>query len=180
MKYLTPCLKVKSTENNGEVCGYASVFDIADSYGDIVEHGAFKTAVENFKNGKSPKLLWQHNVDFPIGVVEEMFEDEHGLFVKCRLLQEISKAKEVHCLLQNGAIDGFSIGYKIRGHRFEKGHQYLTDIDLLEISIVTFPACESATVNDVKAQNEIIQSLKTITNKIKGYTKHERGNTKCD
>ncbi|MCR5224456.1 MAG: HK97 family phage prohead protease [Alphaproteobacteria bacterium] len=170
MKYLTPCLQVKSIENNGEVSGYASVFNVVDSYGDIVEHGAFKTAVDDFKNGKIPKLLWQHNVDIPIGVVEEMTEDEHGLFVKCRLIQEIPKAKEIYHLLKNKAIDGFSIGYRIRGHRFENDYQYLTDIDLLEISVVTFPACESAIVNDIKSQNEIIQSLKTITNKIKEYT----------
>ena len=86
MKYLTPCLQVKSIENNGEVSGYASVFNVVDSYGDIIEHGAFKTAVDNFKNGKIPKLLWQHNVDFPIGVVEEMTEDE--------AIQKINESKK--------------------------------------------------------------------------------------
>lgn len=171
MKYLKPCLHIKSVEANGEVCGYASVFDEVDSYGDIVTHGAFRASIENFHKGKMPKLLWQHDVNCPIGIIEEIKEDQHGLFVKCRLLLEVEKAKDVYCLIKNKAIDGFSIGYKLRDSYFENGYHYLTDVDLLEISIVTFPACESAVIEDVKSQANVLKNINTINQLIKGYIK---------
>ena len=149
MKYLTPCLNLKSINDEGEISGYASVFNVVDGYNEIVVKNAFKTAIENFKKGKIPKLLWQHDVNFPIGIITEMVEDDHGLFIKFKLLQEITKAKEIYYLLKNKAIDGLSIGYRLKNSYYKNNYKFLTDIDLLEISIVTFPACEQATVESV-------------------------------
>lgn len=171
MKYLTPCLQIKSINNDGAISGYASVFDVVDSYGDIVVRGAFQSAIELFNRGKYPKLLWQHDVNYPIGVIDDVAEDQRGLFVKCHLLLEVQKAREVHCLIKNKAIDGFSIGYKLKDSYFENGHQYLTDIDLLEISIVTFPACENALIEEVKSQDNILKNINSINQLIKGYIK---------
>jgi HK97 family phage prohead protease len=156
--------------DDGEISGYASVFNIADSYSDVVLSGAFAAAINDFKSEKRPKLLWQHDVNFPIGVIEDITEDDYGLFIRGRLLMEIPKAKEVYYLLKNKAIDGFSIGYRIRDSYFSNNNQYLTDIDLLEISIVTFPACPSATVGDVKNQWDVLQKIKEISNKLRGKT----------
>lgn len=171
MKYLTPCLQIKSINNDGAISGYASVFDVVDSYGDIVVRGAFQSAIDLFNQGKYPKLLWQHDVNHPIGVIDDVTEDQRGLFVKCHLLLEVQKAREVHCLIKNKAIDGFSIGYKLKDSYFENGHQYLTDIDLLEISIVTFPACENALVAEVKSQDNILKNINSINQLIRGYIK---------
>ncbi|MDR0968297.1 MAG: HK97 family phage prohead protease [Holosporaceae bacterium] len=168
MKYLTPRLCLKSLDENGEISGYASVFDVVDGYGDVVARGAFKNAVADSIAGKKPKLLWQHDVNSPIGVIEEIREDDRGLFIKGRLLLEIPKAKEVYSLLKNKAIDGFSIGYKIKGNHFRGGRQYLTDIDLLEISIVTFPACEEATVEKVKSKEDVLRKIIEISRRVKG------------
>ncbi|MDR1982792.1 MAG: HK97 family phage prohead protease [Holosporaceae bacterium] len=168
MKYLTQHLHLKSISEDGEISGYASVFNVVDGYGDIVMKGAFTNAVEIFAaGGKKPKLLWQHDVNYPIGVINEIFEDNYGLFVKARLLLEIPKAQEVYFLLKNKAIDGFSIGYKVKNNYFKNNKQYLTDINLLEVSIVTFPACESATVEDVKYCDNILGKIKAISQKIK-------------
>jgi HK97 family phage prohead protease len=154
-------------QDDGEISGYASVFNMADGYGDVVLKGAFATAVNDFKSGKRPKLLWQHDVNSPIGVIEDIVEDNYGLFIGCCLLMEIPKAKEIYHLLKNKAIDGFSIGYRIRDSYFSNNNQYLTDIDLLEVSIVTFPACQSAVVEDVKSQLYVLQKIKEISNKLK-------------
>jgi HK97 family phage prohead protease len=174
MKFLTPYLYVKSMNDDGKISGYASVFGVVDGYDDVVVKGAFRTSIINFKAGQKPKLLWQHDVNFPIGMIEDIREDSYGLFIKCNLLLEIPKAKEIYYLLKNKAIDGFSIGYRIRDSYFNNNKQYLTDIDLLEVSIVTFPACQSAVVEDVKSYNNILQRIKQISNKIKGKINEQR------
>ena len=123
------------SEKDGEVSGYASVFNVVDGHGDIIQKGAFKNSVKFFKSGhKKPKFLWQHEVASPIGVIEDIFEDDYGLFVRARLLQGIPKADEARLLIKSGAINGFSIGYTIK-NKFARGtNNYLTDINLLEIS----------------------------------------------
>jgi HK97 family phage prohead protease len=158
---------MKSTDENGEISGYASVFNVVDGYGDVVVAGAFRKAVADFASGKRPKLLWQHDAGAPIGVLEEIREDRCGLFVRAKLLLEIAKAREVYFLLKNKAIDGFSIGYRIRNNYFRDNKQYLTDIELLEVSVVTFPACGSAIVNDVKRGDDLLRKIRAISRQIK-------------
>lgn len=178
MKFLTSHIEKKFLKDNGEISGYASVFNVKDGYNDVILRGAFKKSENNFKIGRRPKLLWQHDVSSPIGVIEEMHEDEHGLFIRCRLLLEIEKAKEAYALLKGEAIDGFSIGYKIKDSYFCNGARYLTDIELLEVSIVTFPACKEATIENVKNDKSkstdisgYINLIKDISNKIEQLTK---------
>jgi HK97 family phage prohead protease len=194
MKFLTTTsTQIKSLTDQGEISGYASVFNIVDGYGDIVVKGSFKNTIKNFNLGKKPKLLWQHDKSIPIGVIDELREDNYGLFIKSHLLLEIPKAREIYSLLKNKVIDGFSIGYKVKDSFFESGIQYLTDIDLMEISIVTFPACEGALVGDVKSQNdgscndldknicndggdkECIYKIRQISNKINNIIKGRYG-----
>jgi HK97 family phage prohead protease len=99
-------------------------------------------------------MLWQHDSRQPIGVYDEIKEDDNGLFVKGRLLvNDIEKAKEAYALIKAGAISGLSIGYTIKGsEKGKEGHLYLKELALWEISIVTFPANEQANVNSVKAK----------------------------
>lgn len=82
-----------------------------------------------------------------------MREDDYGLFIKAKLLLELPQVRDIYCLLKNKAINGFSIGYRINQKINQNGRQILTKLNLLEISIVTFPACESAVVDDVKSLN---------------------------
>jgi HK97 family phage prohead protease len=180
MKFSTQNLQLKSIEENGEISGYASVFRVIDGHGDCVENGAFANAVRKFKAGKKPKLLWQHDGNFPIGVITDIHEDNYGLFLKARLLFEIPKAKEVYALLKNRAIDGFSIGYRIKDEYFDNGVHHLTNLELVEVSIVTFPACTEAVVSDVKADctcvqvnddmKKCLELIKNISKKINKFT----------
>ncbi|RMH39760.1 MAG: HK97 family phage prohead protease [Alphaproteobacteria bacterium] len=128
--------------------GYASVFGVVDRGGDVVARGAYAKSLERLRSdGRSVKLLWQHNPAEPIGVWDEIVEDEHGLRVKGRLLPEVARAREAAALLEARAIDGLSIGYRpVSATRDEKGRRVLTEIDLWEVSLVTFPMLPAAKV----------------------------------
>lgn len=147
-------LEIKSLDEKGMFEGYGSIFGNKDSYGDIVQPGAFKDFLGSNKPA-SVKLLWQHNTQEPIGVYEEIYEDEKGLFVKGRLLiDDIARAKEAYALLKAGAINGLSIGFTIEpgGSEYSKNGtiRNLTKLSLWEISIVTFPANTRAKVANIK------------------------------
>ncbi len=148
----TVAFDVKSLNAEGEFEGYGSIFGNKDSYGDVVVRGAFNNHLSSVKP-ESIKMLWQHNPHEPIGVYSEVKEDSTGLFVKGRLLvNDIPKAREAYALLKAQAIDGLSIGYTINanGSEYKDNINYLKNLKLWEISIVTFPANEIATVNAVK------------------------------
>lgn len=100
-------------KNGCEISGYASVFGEADQLGDVVPIGAYKACLQALKSeGRSVKMLWQHDPTKPIGVWDEIHEDGNGLFVKGRLLPEIQAGSEALTLIKAGAIDGLSIGYR--------------------------------------------------------------------
>lgn len=131
--------------------GYASVFGVVDQGMDVVERGAFAKTLGTRK----VKMLWQHDTSQPIGVWDEIRENERGLFVKGRLLPEVEKGREAMALLKAGAIDSMSIGYRTMEAEAwtanGRGVRKLTEIDLFEISLVTFPMLPDAKVTDVKS-----------------------------
>lgn len=143
-------LAVKSTDVAGRFAGYASVFNIVDNQRDMIIRGAFANTLKG--RVSSIKLLWQHQQSEPIGVLDDMFEDEHGLYVEGRLLLQIQRAKEAHALLKSGALNGLSIGYSPVRYRIDAatGVRILSEIDLWEVSLVTFAANEAAGVTVVK------------------------------
>ena len=150
MAYKSLPLSLKSAPGqDGVFEGYASVFGIVDQGMDMVERGAFSKSLGTRK----VKMLWQHNTDQPIGIWQEIREDEHGLFVKGRLIPEVEKAREAMALLKAGALDSMSIGYRTieANTEGERRIRKLTEIDLFEISLVTFPMLEAAKVTDVKS-----------------------------
>lgn len=150
--------KVKSLDDSGTFSGYASVFDNEDSYGDIVVSGAFSNSIKALEDsGKKLPILWQHDPSQPIGVFEELKEDERGLHVKGRLLvDEVRQAKEAYALMKAGALDGLSIGYRTNKAdlNLDTGIRRLLDVDLKESSIVTFPANEESRIEAVKQKLE--------------------------
>lgn len=149
-------LDTKDVDDAGVIEGYASIFGNVDSYGEIVEPGAFiKSLEKSQKTGRKIKMLWQHDPHQPIGVWDELAEDKKGLRVRGRLLIDQSpKAREAHGLLQAGALDGLSIGYRTIKSSPKEGKQgivSLNELDLLENSVVTFAANERARVEVVKS-----------------------------
>ena len=146
--------ELKFLAETGVFEGYASVFDVTDSVNDRIVAGAFRDSLENFrKSGSLPPLLWQHNGAEPIGAWREMYEDSHGLFVRGELfVDDIALAKEACKLLKESVVTGLSIGYRTKeSYRDEKsGVRVLTRVELLEVSLVTFPANAHARVTGVK------------------------------
>jgi len=144
-------LEVKALHENGRFAGYASVFDVVDSQGDRVRRGAFRTSLTQRQT--PVKLLWQHQWEQPIGVIEQIYEDAHGLYVEGRLILEVAQAREAHALLKEGAVRGMSIGYQVKQSRRDpdSGVRELLAVELWEISLVTLPANAQANVTVVKA-----------------------------
>lgn len=148
-------LDVKAIGDDGTIEGYGSTFGNVDSYGEIVEPGAFAASLaEAGRKGRTIKMLWQHDPEQPIGVWDELVEDSKGLRVKGRLLITASnRAAEAHGLLREKALEGLSIGYRVVKAKPDPAREnviLLTKLDLREVSIVTFAANERARVDAVK------------------------------
>lgn len=152
-------------EEKGLFEGYASIFGNVDAYRDVIHKGAFSESLLKRK----PKLLWQHKIDEPIGIYTEIREDEKGLFVKGSLEIESDFGKRVYNLLKKGALDGLSIGYSTKEAEFDKEKQIrnLKKVNLFEISLVTIPANEKATLINVKSTEEENEKTKKSFSKNK-------------
>jgi len=151
-------LQIKATGDDGTVEGYGSVFDVIDSYADIIQKGAFVKSIDSHKAaGTMPAMLWQHDSSVPIGVWTEMAEDKNGLMLRGKLAMDTVKGKEAHALLKMGALNGLSIGFMSKQWACdqETDVRTLTEIDLWECSIVTFPANTKARVTNVKSTDDI-------------------------
>lgn len=131
------------------LAGYASLFGTRDRGGDVVQRGAYAASLAAVAaGGRRIRMLWQHDPAQPIGVWDTLREDERGLWVKGRLLPEVARGREALALLAAGAIDGLSIGYRARrAERDASGARRLLDVDLWEISLVTFPMLPEARVS---------------------------------
>lgn len=143
---------LKAADEDGRFKGIASAYGNVDFGMDIVEAGAF---AETVKGGKKPKMLWQHNPGEVIGVWEKMTDVDDGLMVEGRLLTDIQRARDAYTLLKAGAIDGLSIGYRVKEYSYDELEDGRTvrrikQAELPEVSIVTFPMNARATVTDVK------------------------------
>ncbi len=123
------------------ITGYASLFGVGDQGGDVVQRGAYAASLAALAaRGGRVKMLWQHDPTQPIGVWDEVREDARGLWVKGRVLTDVARGREALALIGAGAIDGLSIGYRTRrATKAEGGGRLLAELDLWEVSLVTFP-----------------------------------------
>lgn len=169
-------LEQRQVGDKGEFEGYGSVFGVEDSYGEIVSQGAFaQSLADHRKTGTLPALLWQHDPHKPIGTYTEMREDEKGLYVKGQLALDTQLGKEAHALLKCGALNGLSIGFMPVKWEYDEETQIrtLTEIDLWECSLVTFPANTAARVSGTKA----IENISSLTSwkDVEEYLRDEGG-----
>ena len=149
-----PCeFKQLDTEEDGAFEGYASIFNNKDLGNDVIRKGAS----ENTLKGKKPKqikLLYQHKTDEPIGVIDSLTEDNKGLYLKGRLAMGTQKGKEVYELMKMGALDSMSIGYRLTPEDYKydpkERRRVIKSVDLMEISLVTFPMNPKAKITKVK------------------------------
>lgn len=145
---------VKALKDDGTLTGYGSVFGVVDSYKEIVAPGAFaKSLAASAAKGRPLPMLWQHRSGEPIGLWTAVSEDEYGLRLEGRLLKdEVRLAGEAYALLKANVISGLSIGYWVRQSSYDEktGVRTLIELDVEEVSLVTFPANEEARIDAVK------------------------------
>lgn len=165
----TKFLALERGESGGaEIAGYASVFSEADQNGDVVAPGAFARSLRQLTaDGRRIKMLWQHDPMQPIGVWESVAEDSRGLRVQGRLLTDVVRGAEAAALLSAGAIDGLSIGYRtIRAEKAGRGRR-LIELDLWEVSLVTFPMLPNARASE-KAPDPEAELAEALSAALKG------------
>lgn len=137
---------------DGQFEGLASIFGVADLGKDVVERGAFTDSLAR-RGASGVRLLWQHDPAEPIGRWLAIREEPRGLFVRGQLSLAVARAREVHALMREGAVDGLSIGFRTLRARTDprSGLRRLLQVDLWEISVVTFPLMPLARVSAVKS-----------------------------
>ncbi len=142
--------------------GYASLFDARDQGGDVVQKGAYGVSLKALMAaGRQVKMLWQHDPAQPIGIWDEVREDAKGLWVKGRLLDSVARGREAAALIEAGAIDGLSIGYRtVKASKNTKGQRLLQELELWEVSLVTFPMLPSARLT--AKEDDTLQSLREM------------------
>lgn len=150
--------KADKVSDDGTFTGYGSVFGNVDSYREVVAKGAFSESLKALKKAGDPlPALWQHRGDSPIGGYDVLEEDDHGLKVEGFLLiDEVAQAREAHALMKRRVVKGLSIGYYVQADSYDEKEKVrtLTKLDLVEISIVTFPANSEAMIDAVKHKLE--------------------------
>lgn len=145
-------LDTKAIGDDGTFEGYASVFGHVDSHRDVIEVGAFKSSLAE-RPVSRVKMLRQHRQDEPIGVWIAAAEDSKGLHVKGRLIREVPLAAQTYALMKEGALDQLSIGFRTKRDRFDRkaAVRHVEEVDLREISIVTFGSNDKAAISAVKS-----------------------------
>ncbi|MEE1611230.1 HK97 family phage prohead protease [Microvirga sp. CF3016] len=142
---------LNAVDADGVFEGYASLFGAADLGKDVVMPGAFSDSLRK-RGVRDVRLLWQHDPGQPIGRWLVIAEDRRGLRVRGKLNLAVERAREIHALMREGAVDGLSIGFRVERARAERptGLRRLEKLDLWEISVVTFPMLPDARVETVK------------------------------
>lgn len=148
----------------GEFSGYGAFFNNVDSYGDVIAPGAFKANLREWRADKRlPPMLLQHggwmmtDTDaLPVGKWTKIEEDEKGLLVEGRIINlDTDLGKRVYGAMKEGVLDGMSIGYRAKkftlGTKPAEPRRKLEAVELIEVSLVTFPANGKARVASVKS-----------------------------
>ena len=133
-----------------EISGYASLFWTRDLNDDVTAAGAFGASLARTGAG-GVKMLCQHDADRPVGVWDEVVEDGRGLFVRGRIFDITPEGRLCAALVRAGAMDGLSIGFKaVKARPDDSGRlRVLTQVELWEVSVVTFPMLPGARISTV-------------------------------
>lgn len=150
---------IKFTDDSRKFSGYASVFGGVDAYNDTIVKGAY---LDTLKDRDRPvRMRWNHFGPV-IGKYIDLHEDEKGLYFEGELTPKHSVAENVYASLKHGAVDGMSIGYRVKEEETQGDTRLLKKIDLIEISVVEEPADLGAKVGDVKHTLEMMEHLESI------------------
>ncbi len=131
--------------------GYASIFNKPDIAGDIILPNAFNNTLKR-DNLHDIKMLYQHDTSCLLGKWIRFTQDAKGLYVTGDIVMSTMIGKEVSILIQEKIINGLSIGFRTKYSNYgqTKSQRFISELDLIEISLVTFPMqtdailCQSA------------------------------------
>ena len=154
---------IASAEDDRIFEGYASTFGGIDTFGDTLIAGAFADSLETMQ--RKPLMLYGHSTANVVGKWLDIHEDETGLYVQGEFTPNHTLSNDVYASMRHGAVDGLSIGFRVPvggAEELDSGGRRITKVDLVEISIVGFPADAGARVSSVKMSDEInaIQSIR--------------------
>jgi phage prohead protease, HK97 family len=145
-------LETKSFDDkSGSFEGYLSLYGNEDRQHDIVEKGAW--SIES----KPLPILYRHNRDDLLGGVEELIDDDRGLFVRGQLNLDVARAREVYSLMKQGLIRGLSPGYNETKDTYTGNVRHILSANLQEISLTPFPANIEATITSYKEAGEDLE-----------------------
>ncbi|MBL4617072.1 MAG: HK97 family phage prohead protease [Robiginitomaculum sp.] len=144
-----------------EIEGYASRFYVRDLAGDMVLPGAFVGSLSGRKANRI-RMLFQHDTSELIGVWDEIIEDQTGLFVRGRLFADGPRGRTAMALVKRGSVDGLSIGFRTKNARKAGNGRDLYEIDLWEVSIVTFPMLPTARLHLATANHPATAGLLSL------------------
>ena len=138
-----PAVALRAPAGGLAIEGYASLWGVADLNGDVVARGAFEASV-TAAGARGVRMLHQHESRSVVGVWDEIREDEHGLWVRGRIMDWSAEARFAQALSKAGALDGLSIGFRSQRARREGRLRVLVEVALWEVSLVTFPMLPGA------------------------------------
>lgn len=135
--------KLAKTSKGLKIAGYANTTD-KDRVGDVVTAQAWAKGVDNYR--KNPVLLYQHKHDQPIGKVDKVTVDKKGIYVEGNVSDAAEKLHGVQTLIKDGALKSFSVGFRVKDGKYDphSDSMTITDVELLEISVVSVPANQNS------------------------------------
>lgn len=156
-------------KSEGTFSGFASTSDL-DRGGDIIVKGAFARTLK--ERASKVKVLWQHDMSKPIGRPTLLEERDGGLYIEGKI-SDIPLGREAMELLKDGVVDSMSIGYTVTESSYnDRGVRVIEDLDLYEVSLVTFPMNEKARITGVKEDNLNVRDIeKTLRDA--GYSRSQ-------
>lgn len=149
LEFKAAALDSFTISDEGEVTGYGSVFGERDQDGDTVIKGAFKRTLRERKGSVIPMLREHYPADV-VGAWTSFEEDDRGLRLKGQLAMDVQAGREARSLIKMKCLGGLSIGYRTVKAMADGAGRILQDLDLFEVSLVTFPMLRSARIEGVK------------------------------
>lgn len=174
-----------AASDDGTITGYGSVFGNVDSHRDIVAKGAFKSSLMDAKSGAGqwPAMLLQHGMGdevdskMPVGIWTDIDEDDTGLLMEGKLALKTQRGAEAYELMKmtpRPALNGLSIGYRTKdftmGSKTDKARRTLNAVDLVEVSLVTFPSNTKAIITGVKSELNTIREFENFLRDAGGFS----------
>ena len=152
---LQTSLEIKALNDDGTFTGYGGIFGNIDGDNDIIAKGAFE---KSLTNDIMPKMLWQHRSDQLAGKWTSIKEDAHGLLVTGQLNLDKQLGKDIYSDLKFGSLDAMSVGFQTVNDEYDSkaGIRTINEAKLWEVSLVTFPANDSARITAVKSSKDIL------------------------